>query len=403
MGLTAGPPGWITGPPGGVNGVDLGALAIDGIAPGRHVVAASDEDVVTAIREANEARQAIVLWGGGTRIGIGEPPARYDAALDLRQLRGIVDHQPEDLTVTVRAGTTVADLAAALAAHGQRWPVEVGLPERATIGGTVASAADGPSRFRYFHPRDWVIGCRAVLGDGTLTRAGGRVVKNVTGYDLTKLYSGSYGTLCALVELTLKLGSVPERTLTLRADLPSLQFAYGATRDIVRERLPLDAVAVVVGPVGERVGGAPWAALFVRLAGNEAAVQRLRAALVRRFPFEEAPGDVWERIAGLPCDQEISIRATWPSGQPVDVHATNAVWYPGVETVHVFDEQTPELLAAARQSVESRAGAVVIERGPPELKRAVGVWGTPRLPAQVSSRLKALFDPNGVLAPGRMP
>ncbi|MEK7284391.1 MAG: FAD-binding protein, partial [Chloroflexota bacterium] len=105
------------------------------------------DEVAEAIRGANEAGEAIVIWGGGTRISIGDPPARYDVALDLSELRGIVDHEPGDLTATVRAGTTLAELAAALAPHGQRWPVEVAHPERATVGGTVASAADGPSRY----------------------------------------------------------------------------------------------------------------------------------------------------------------------------------------------------------------------------------------------------------------
>jgi FAD/FMN-containing dehydrogenase len=175
--------------------------AIDGLEPSRVVRPRDAAEVADVIRAANGAREAVVLWGGGTRIGVGDAPARYDAAVDLSGLSGVVEHTAADLVCTVRAGTTLAELADALAPSGQRWPVHAADPERATVGGTIASAAPAPSRLRFQHPRDWTIGCEAVLGDGTRARAGGRVVKNVSGFDLTRLYAGTYGTLAALVEV----------------------------------------------------------------------------------------------------------------------------------------------------------------------------------------------------------
>jgi glycolate oxidase FAD binding subunit len=381
----------------------LAALAIDDLVPARHVAAQGDADVVDAIRGANETGDKVVLWGGGTRIGIGDAPTRYDVALDLRGVRGIVDHEPADLTVTVRAGTTIAELQRALAAHGQWWPVEVAHPDRATVGGTIASAADGPARFRYFHPRDWTIGVRAVLGDGTLTKAGGRVVKNVTGYDLTRLYSGSFGTLCAIVEASLKLAPLPRRSLTLRADLPELRQGYLRTRELLRERPPLDAVALVTGPLTETVGGPTWTALFVRLAGTPAAVDRLRDAIAPRLGAVEAPPDVWRRIADAPADAATSVRGTWPAGQALETYATSSVWYPGVEIHHLLDEHDADELRALRTAAEASAGALVVERAPASLRRAIGTWGTPRIPPLIAKRLRERFDPRGVLAPGRMP
>src|SRR4029077_4417322 len=189
--------------------------AIDGATPRTVVHATSEAEVVDAIRGANERGEAIVVAGGATRLGVGDPPTRYDVALDVSPLRGIVEYEPGDLVATVRAGTTLAELAAALAPKAQRWPVEPGLPLRATVAGTLASAAGGPSRLRYLHPRDRVTGARVVLGDGTPVRSGGKVVKNVTGYDLTRLWSGTFGTLVAIVELTLKLTAIPERTVSL--------------------------------------------------------------------------------------------------------------------------------------------------------------------------------------------
>lgn len=381
----------------------LAAYEIDGLLPERTIAAASVDDVVLALREANAATKAVVLWGGGTRIRIGDPPERYDVALDLRGLHGVVEYEPADLTVTVRAGTTLDELRAILEPHGQRWPVEVGHPERATVGGTIASAADGPARLAYFHPRDWVIGARAVLGDGTLTKAGGRVVKNVTGYDLARFYSGSYGTLCALVQLTLKLTALAERDLTLRVDLPNPSYAYIRVRELLAEGLPLDAVALVLGRAAEQLGSPTRTALFLRVAGPAEAVERLGSTLRERLPCEEVGSDIWTRIAAFADDEPTSIRATWPPGRRLDVFPGSAVLYPGVDVLHLFDEQTAEDLRAFRMLAEPRGGAVVIERGPIELKRAVGAWGTPRAPSRIARSLKDRFDPRGVLAPGRLP
>jgi glycolate oxidase FAD binding subunit len=379
------------------------SLEIDGLVPRATVAARSEEEVAAAIRAANADGSAVVLWGGGTRIGIGGPLERYDVALDLRGLAGIVAYEPADMTATVSAGTTLAELAAALAAHGQWWPVEVAHPERATVGGTIASAVAGASRLRYLHPRDWVVGSRAVLGDGTVTRAGGRVVKNATGFDLPRMYAGSFGTLCALTELSLKLIPLPERTLTLRADLPDLSFSYARVRELLRSRLPLDAVAVVAGEAAS-LGSATWTSAFVRLASTPAAVDRLRGAVERVLgAMEEVESTVWQRLADLPADAPMTVRATWPAGEPLEVYSANAVWYPGIEIFYTLDEREPDDIRELRQGAEERGGAAVIEKAPVELKRALGTWGTPRSPVDIGRRLRAAFDPRSVLAPGRMP
>lgn len=388
----------------GLTAVELGALALDGMVPAAHVEARRDEDVVEAIRDANARGAAVVLWGGGTRIGIGDPPRRYDVALDLRGLRGVVDHQPADLTVTVRAGTTLAELHDALAAHAQWWPVEAAHPDRATVGGTVASAAGGPSRYRHLHVRDHVIGVRAVLGDGTLTRAGGRVVKNVTGYDLSRLYSGTFGTLCAIVEVTLKLTPLPERRATLVSDQADRPAAVRLARELVRERLPLEALAVLSGAVAGAVGSTAPHAVLIRIGGNAPAVERLRREVTSRVPAaRETEGAAWQAVADAPADAEVSLRGTWPPALSLDVEATDAVLYPGLETLHLLAPLDAPRVADLRAAAERRDGALIVERAPSDLRRAVGTWGTSRTPAAIAARLRAAFDPNGVLAPGRVP
>jgi glycolate oxidase FAD binding subunit len=296
----------------------------------------------------------------------------------------------------VRAGTTLAELDDVLRSSGQRWPVEVAHPERATIGGTIAGAAAGPSRLRYQHPRDWIIGCRAVLGDGTLTRAGGRVVKNVTGYDLTRLYAGSYGTLVAIVELTLKLVAAPERTLTLRIDRNDAASALSVAADLRATHLPLDALAIVTDK--------GRASVHVRVAGVEPAVMRVAAAF-RALGADDGDDAVWHRLAASTAEGEAVARAVWPAGhRPPDLDLASAVIYPGSGIAFLLGPIAPARFRAMRAALESAGGALVVERASAEYKREVGgAWGACRTPAGVAASLKERFDPNGVLAPGRMP
>lgn len=381
------------------------ARAVDGMNPRDIVRATSEADVVEAIRGANERREAIVISGGATRLGVGDPPARYDLALDLSAVRGIVEYEPDDLVATVRGGTTLAELAAALAPRGQRWPVEPGLPERATVAGTLASAAGGPSRLRYFHPRDWVIGARAVLGDGTPVRSGGRVVKNVTGYDLTRLWSGTFGTLVAIVELTLKLTAIPERTVSLVADV-DVRAAFETANHLHVSGLPLDALAIVTGDSVGAVGAHGEAALLVRLTGPAAAVRRLGRDVRERVRCRDVANDVWDRVAALPLESKWTARVAWPAGARPEIGFAgyDAVIYPGTSTAYLLRSIERATFRKVRGSLEAARGIAVLERASADYKRdAGGAWGTPRVPLGIARALKERFDPLGVLAPGRMP
>jgi glycolate oxidase FAD binding subunit len=385
--------------------VGLDARAVDGVAPHGIVGVRSEADVVDAIRGANERREAIVVSGGATRLGIGDPPARYDVALDLSALRGIVEYEPDDLVITVRAGTTLTELAEALAPRRQRWPIEPGWPDRATVGGTLASAAGGPSRLRYFHPRDWVIGARAVLGDGTPVRSGGRVVKNATGYDLTRLWSGTFGTLVAIVELTLKLTAIPERTVSLVADV-DLSAAFAAADDLHASGLPLDALAIVTGEAVGALGARGDAALLVRLTGPAAAVRRLGREIRDRVRCRDVANDAWDRVAALPLEAKWAARVGWPAaGRPgVEFAGYDAVIYPANATAYLLRSIDRAAFRTVRASLEAAGGIAVLERASADYKReAGGAWGAPRVPLGIARALKERFDPRGVLAPGRMP
>jgi glycolate oxidase FAD binding subunit len=369
------------------------------------VRALSEADVVDTILRANERQEAIVISGGGTRLGIGDAPARYDIALDLSAIRGVVEYEPGDLVATVRAGTTLAELAAALNPRRQRWPVEPGLPERATVAGTLASAAGGPSRLRYFHPRDWVIGARVVLGDGTPVRSGGRVVKNVTGYDLTRLWSGTFGSLAAIVELTLKLTAIPERTVSLVADTDA-RTAFEAAARLHATGLPLDALAIATGDAVGSVGSRDEAALLVRLTGPAAAVRRLGRDVREHIRCRDVANDVWDRIAALPLETKWTARVAWAgSARPeIGFAGYDAVIYPGTSTAYLLRSIDRATFSKVRASLEATGGIAVLERASADYKRDVGgAWGASRVPLAIARALKERFDPRAVLAPGRMP
>jgi glycolate oxidase FAD binding subunit len=379
--------------------------AVDGISPRDVIRATSEAEVVDVIRGANERGEAIVLCAGATRLGVGDPPARYDLSLDLSALRGVVAYEPGDLVATVRAGTTIAELAQALAPHGQRWPVEPGLPERATVGGTLASAAGGPSRMRYFHPRDWVIGARVVLGDGTPVRSGGRVVKNVTGYDLSRLWSGTFGTLAAIVELTLKLTAMPERTVSLLAEV-DLATAFDTAGALHASGLPLDALAIVSGEAVGALDSHADAALVVRLTGAAAAVRRLGRAVRERVRCRDVANGVWDRVAAMPLETSWAARVAWPAATrpAIEFSGYGAVIYPTTSTAYLLRSIDRSAFRRMRASLETAGGIAVLERASAEYKRDVGgAWGAPRVPLGVARALKERFDPRGVLAPGRMP
>jgi glycolate oxidase FAD binding subunit len=371
--------------------VDLTAYAIDGLVPARVERPTTTADVAAVIAGAHRAHEAVVLHGGGTRMTVGDTPLRYDTALDLRSLRGIVEHSAPDLVCTVRAGTTLSELASTLASQGQRWPVDVADPERATVGGTIASAAPSPTRLRYQHPRDWVIGCEAVLGDGTITRAGGRVVKNVTGYDLTRLYSGSFGTLAAITEVSLKLVAIDEVRCTFRLRGESL----GPVASTLRRTFPFEAIVL------EREGAVD--SLYVAAAGPASSLERAASVLKEHGRFEEVAAAEWEAVCARLLRADVVARCSVAPGTEADLLPQADQAYVGTGIAYVCGPRSADDIARLRESCERMGGALVIERAPSDTRRSLGTWGTHRTPRGVAAALKQRFDPNGVLAPGRMP
>ena len=207
----------LVGPAGVVGAEALPGYAIDGQTPGAAVQPVDRAAVSSVMQWAAAEDAAVAPRGGGTMSGLGNVPARLDLALDLRKCSRVLDFQPDDLTVTVEAGMTLDVLHAALAQGRKYLPLEAPHPAMATIGGILSTNFTGPRRFAYGLPRDWLIGIAVVSPGGGESKAGGRVVKNVTGYDLNKLYTGALGTLGVIVEASFKLTPVPRHSKALIA------------------------------------------------------------------------------------------------------------------------------------------------------------------------------------------
>ncbi len=373
---------------------------------------ATPEACAELLRACADAARTVRLRGGGTKSDRRALP-ETDVVLETAGLDGIVDHVPEDLTVTVRAGTSVAALRDALASHGQFLPLDPPhVASGATVGGIIAANSNGFGRYRYGSVRDLLLGVRAALPDGTIARAGGRVVKNVAGYDLNKLFIGSFGTLGVVVEATFKILPVPPVTGAAATTFRTAGDAFGAADALVRTSLRPTAVVV------ERRADGRWR-LVIAAAGEAAPVERAmnelgRVAAARGGTVEQiaepeaALGPLREIIdrstsgavlrAALPLATQIAFAEAAVRADP-DVHLV-ADAASGIIHLHLAEETgtrtaADTLLASARVL----GGSARIERtAMPDLDAAARPEPGG---AFLMRRLKQAFDPNGILEPAR--
>jgi glycolate oxidase FAD binding subunit len=358
-----------------------------------------------ALRDANEHSAAVIPWGGGRHMALGNVPGRYDIALRTTKLDRVIEYEPADMTVTVEAGITMAKLQTTLAENGQFLPINA--PSDATIGGVLAAGVSGPSRHAYGLPRDWLIGCRVALADGTLVKGGGRVVKNVAGYDMPKLAVGSIGTLGVIVEATFKLTPVPVVEETLIATWPSLDAALSSIFAADERSLSLRAVAV-----GSDGTAAFW------LAGLPAAVERTRHELAELTHgassrwLQGEQSDQWWASAHQVDAPALSLRILVLPSHVADVlrriaaSDIHAVAYPTTGLVVVSTAETDidrltDIISEARAFAESAGGSLIVTSAPVEVKDRVDVWGDAGSALPVMRRLKEQFDPRRTLNPGR--
>lgn len=393
--------------------------AVLGVAPRLVFQPGSAEEAAAAMQACARDRLRVAFVGGGTDLGVGAPPSGLDAVLRTGRLDRVVEHAPSDQIVVAEAGLTVAALQRTLARHRQRLALDPPHGERATVAGVVAANAFGPLRTRFGTARDLIIGATLVRADGVGVRGGGKVVKNVAGFDLPRLLVGSLGTLGLITSVTFRLHPLPEASATVALDrlaapavLPLLSAVREAQLEPASVTLLSDGGILRLGIRFEGFGPG------VRQQAERLAGLAARAGL-RAEPLDERAAEAfWARHDELRTSGTVRARLAAPrSALPAvlsevlaPLHAALdggwAVLAPTVGAGFVggtpgAPEAAAEALALARRALEARRGSLVLAEAPPGVRAGLDAWGAPPSSLAVMRSLKARFDPEGRLAPGR--
>lgn len=389
------------------------SFEIDGLRPSCVVEPQSEDALARTLAEARIRGVTVIPVGGGRHLHIGNVPSGYDVALSTRRLTTTLEHEPDDLTATVDAGVRVGDLAATLAARGQWLPIDA--PGDSTVGGIVAANTSGPLRHAHGTLRDWVIGMRIAHSDGSVSKAGGRVVKNVAGYDMHKLHVGALGTLGVITQVTFKLATMPRACAALRASFEQVRSACAFVLAARDRGLPL-IVAEVLSPA--EANSSRWTAV-VRTAGQHVAVERSVRELTALAETHGAKStsrseeSMQEPTFAAISHQSVELRA---GVQPTQVAETiedfraaagglvlTATVCAGVVrcTADLQGQGARDFIARATRAAERQRGSLFIETAPEDVKREMDVFGPQRADWEIMMRLKREFDPTGTLSRGR--
>lgn len=379
---------------------------VDGV-PARWVAwPGSTEEVSAVLRAAAGRGLRVVARGTGTRLSWGVPPTDVDLIVDTSRMGAVLAHAVGDLIVTVQAGLRMADLQDALTPHRQRLALDSAGAVGCTIGGTIATAASGPLRYRYGSVRDLLLGITVVLADGTVTRSGGTVVKNVAGYDLGKLYTGSLGTLGVITEAVFRLHPLPEASRWITVSAADAQRAAAAIAAIRASQHDPIALEVDRGAPGDPVivGVAVEGVTGGIVARADAVADLLGAAAGAPATVSEQPPGWWGRPPHPPRGPAATVTCE-PTGladllasAPGALRGSAGA---GVLTASLDDsDRLGAELAQLRGIATRHGGGAVLRCAPPHRRSGLDVWGP--VPAlALMRRLKDQFDPEHRLAPGR--
>lgn len=384
---------------------------------------ANEAEVASDLAAASEAGETVAFRGGGTRLELGAP-VRADRTVELGGLSGVIEHHVRDLTVEAWAGTTVGALNRELAPHRQFLALDPPLPDRATLGGVIAAGDPGVRVVPGSRPRDLLLGLSAVLADGTLIRSGGRVVKNVTGYELTKLFTGSLGTLGAITRVTLRLRAQPEASRTVVASFPVSDSADRfADRVLGAAAAAPNPAAVAVAPPGTGLPGLPEDGGFrlaIRFEGlreeAEMSADGVAEAAGGDLEVLEGPEETtfWAGVRDFPAlvprrEGALSLALRGPREALLRAVWRLATFGPPV----AFPDQRRGIACVPEDACDAALGVLredpgvsaTVETAPGDWKREHPVFHPPpsAAVAALSRRIKAALDPGGILAPGRMP
>ena len=413
----------------------LSRYTIDGIGPQAVVLPRSTHEIQEVLGYAADSKLVVIPAGSGTKLGVGNPPEGVDLVLSTSRLDQVLEYEPADLTVTVEAGIQLAALQAKLAEHGQYLSLDPPYADRCTIGGITATNASGPSRLRFGGARDLVLGMRVVQSSGTVVKSGGKVVKNVAGYDLNKLYLGSFGTLGVITEISLKLQPLPEIERTILLTFANIGEAVNVASEISGSQLLPTFLNLFVNsaPLTDN----PEPCLLIGLDGHPETVewqidsvktiaqqngvfsvgvyegqqqQELRTSMCT-FPEDGSATpivicranlrktDIGDFVnTTLEVNESVSwrVRATGLMGNGV-VYVIFSDFPDGeVPVQHVAD-----LLANLRDAAANVGGNLIVESASAALKRQIDVWGPVGRSFELMKAIKTKLDPIGLLNVGR--
>jgi glycolate oxidase FAD binding subunit len=394
---------------------------IDGFGPVPVVRPSSVTELSELVRETAADGKALYPVGGGTMLDYGLPPTKPGTAVELGGLDRVIDYPARDMTITVQAGITVGRLQEALRAEGQQLPVDIPFPDRATLGGAIATNASGARRLGFGTLRDYVIGISVVNDEGQEIKAGGRVVKNVAGYDLMKLYTGSLGTLGVITQVTLKVKPLPESSrwiivTTVPDDIPDLLARLSGTRTrpcaiTIRGRATDGGIAgasVVVG-FEDSARAAEWQVARLREelpdrardhADKESgpAADALLAEL-RDFPLGVENALTFKANVLPARTWDFCQRAAAGAHLAFEAHAGNGIVFGHLAETNSDGARTylDDLIRFAGEC----SGNVVVMRCPTAWKSVLPVWGRPTADRELMKAVKGKLDPRGVFNPGR--
>ena len=378
---------------------------------------ASVAEIGELVRQAAALDQAIYPAGGRTQWDLGLPPGKPGFLLETRALNQIIDYPARDMTITVQAGVTVAVLQKILAAENQRLPVDIPHADRATVGGSVAAYVSGPRRYGCGTLRDYVIGISAVNDEGDEIKAGGRVVKNVAGYDLCKLFVGSLGTLGVITQVTFKVLPLPDEHGLFgfacpEPDLEEVLTQLHATRT---RPVCLELLSPAAAPPG-------WPAEWNIIVGFEHnaealkwQVQKFVHEVGKRFDVRGLLGHcanaLWGQLAHPPAgNAALSFKAmVRPSALASFCRQANSLLDPmrlqahagnGIVQGHAQDTQ-PAVIARLRDLALAADGHLIVTRCPEALRTPELIWGPPRPDLSLMKTIKERLDPRRLFNPGR--
>jgi glycolate oxidase FAD binding subunit len=391
------------------------AEAVCGVQPRLVLEPANEQQLAAVLRLANDASLAVVARGGGTKLSWGNPPSRVDVILSTARLDKIIEHPWADLTVSVEAGCTIHKLQSALAEHGQRLALDPLWPEHATIGGVLSTNDSGSLRLRFGALRDLIIGVTLALPDGTLASSGGKVVKNVAGYDLPKLVTGALGTLAVITRAVFRLHPLPRNAKSLSiagCHLEELQQLVLAVQDSELAHTALQArIAQDAEPVVD--------ILFEGTEAGIAAQESQLRELARPSPAAGAPSTVWAasqelwgspnrtsaavaKITTLPAAISRTVEIVQRTAGSHNLHWNLTIQATGIGWLRL--EATPENLHAAlsdlRFELEGDGGSLALFDHPASMSR-LDAWGNPGDAVPLMRAVKNQFDPKNTLNPGR--